>query len=63
MVHAIQKEKIEVAKITRNGKVHDLPAAILQVAIMTGPAIQNHEDRTRRIPLADELVFRPDRAR
>lgn len=63
MVHAIEDEEIEVAKVTRNGKVHDLPTAILQIAIMTGPTIQNDKDRTWRIALANEVAFRLDRAR
>lgn len=63
MVHAIENEEIEVAKVTRNGKVHDLPTAILQMAIMTGPAVEDHEDRTWHIALANEVALRLNGAR
>jgi len=55
MIHWVENEHVEIAEVARNGEVHDLAAAVLQGAIMTGPAVEDEIDRTRLITFVDKV--------
>src|SRR3954451_16508733 len=63
MVHSVENEQVEVAKVAWNGEVHGLAAAVAQASVVTGPAFQDQIDRARSVAFADQVAPRRDRAR
>ena len=63
MVHSVENEEVEVAKVPRNGKVYNLPPTIIQRPVVAGPSIQNDINVWRRIAFRYQVNPGPDCAR
>ena len=63
MIHAIENEEVEVAKIAGDGEVDNLPASIFERAIVAPPTFKDQVKRAWRVTFANELSPRLNRMR
>jgi hypothetical protein len=60
MIHPVENEEVEIAKVAGDGEVDDLPATVRQSPIVAPPAANDQIDEIRGVAFADQVVPRPD---
>jgi len=62
MIHSVEDEEIEIAKVTRHDEVDNLGSSIFQRAITGPPSVENEVQERWGGTLADEIASWRDRA-
>jgi hypothetical protein len=60
MVHLVENEEIEIAEISGDCEIDDLPATVFKRAIVATPPFQYQIERARRVAFGDQVASRRD---